>query len=338
MNPIARILISKIAFLYLCTVVLAASLYADCSKENYFGKADYESLMQLVAQISPDAHRELIACESRSGCQCIRKAVDTDTKVIPIDEGNYIIIIEPEFLGIIDEPSARDYLKTLFDSYADPVSRQNSNLRALKEGKVKQVLEIVQSIDPAAYHAITKKDPTGKEHITIDPAISAIAGLAPSTKDGLPSIYVDKDLFFTFPRNEQRFILAHELGHYKMGHFKEAFKLKSAPPDRILLSNAHNRNREHEADRIAILDFGINLDDAISFVKSRITATKEQELKKWGYIKGLKLTHPFWEERLKHLEGLRRELEIKKAPILPVDYDALSQKYFKALKKMGLTK
>lgn len=303
-----------------------------CSVEFYFSQTEHENVMKMIKEVSPKAYNKLLDCAQKSGCHCLRKATAIDDGPVKID-GYLMYFLDPEFLGNLNDEDAREYLKVSLDAYANPkyeeIFTKDEEIRA----KINEVLEMVKSIDRRAYDAIVKKDPAGKKHVHIDERLvgAVLASVKPLTDDGLPLIQVGASDFFAKSKKEQRFIIAHELAHYKFGHFKELIVFRNSSKDH-LIKLAAERSLENEADRSAVLDFGVNVDDVIEILK----AWAKEEYKT---PKTLGRTHPTWAVRLKHAEELRRELETRpKGMVKPIDYEELAGKYLKSLRKFGLTK
>lgn len=68
--------------------------------------------------------------------------------------------------------------------------------------------------------------------------------------------------------------------------------------------NAYSQSNEFEADRFAILSFGINPDDGIAFMQRQAKAGKAEGLHRF------EKTHPFFKNRIAQLEELRQEQDL----------------------------
>jgi hypothetical protein len=305
-----------------------------------FSKDEYEHYMKLIKEIDTKAYNRLRECEKVLGCQCIEKAVDIDPMV---DEGNDetegypIMVIE----SMIHWKNVRDMLKIYVDWYNSmrvpaPISPQEQAA----------VMNVIKSLTPALYAAITEVDPAGSMHIKRHYGTGA--SVIPSEFDGLPLIRIDED-FIKEPFNEQRFSIGHELGHYVIGHFAEAYQLSHPTfgskqhgiseefkkgkkvsgqlPFESTFEKAYQRTKEDEADRFAILELEVNINDGISLAKRLLEKAKEHEIvspEKETFI----TTHPLWINRIKHLEELRREVEIRgnRKPAT-IDWKKLAEHY-----------
>lgn len=102
---------------------------------------------------------------------------------------------------------------------------------------------------------------------------------------------------------------------------------------------AQARAREYEADRMAIIDFGITIDDAIAAAKRLLELVKEHEIE-MPKKETFKTSQPLWKDRIEHLESLRPEVELNKACKVqrkPVEWKKLAQEYLhKYEQKYGL--
>ena len=174
----------------------------------------------------------------------------------------------------------------------------------------KKILRIIKSIDPTLYAELIAVDPTGVDHIQRD--YQGAAGVMPSAKDGLP-IFAVSARALKLPTRELRFILAHELGHYALGHYIQDFEYKVCHPAfEETFHYAYDRTVEDEADRFAIVEFRIDVDDAVALAKRWSLEVQEDELRN-PEKKTFQRTHPLWVTRIQHLNELRREVELLKA-------------------------
>lgn len=215
------------------------------------------------------------------------------------------------------------------------------------------VLEIINSLDPDLYKAIITVDPTGERHILLhDDFIASNAAI----DDGLPVIFIEPGVFEKYPQDLLRAIIAHELGHYVSGHFfennepthsylfehdgdeyptlKKHNNMSGQLPARETFYLSRTRITEYEADRSEILDFGIDIDTAIKAAQILQKEDQEKQIKNPGK-KTFKRTHPFWSDRIKQFESLRKEVEVRKArgqKLPKFNWQELAAQYLKKLK------
>jgi len=122
------------------------------------------------------------------------------------------------------------------------------------------------------------------------------------------------------PFDEIQFLVAHEIAHYKLGHYEERLvrrpslhakdeeKLKAV---KTIFERTFGRQQEYEADELAVKMTG-NIDGGIKFLKSILALGMpkwQQAKKEW-----LTNTHPYAEDLIAHLERLKEIEEIKKNP------------------------
>jgi hypothetical protein len=215
----------------------------------------------------------------------------------------------------------------------------------MKAAERQKLLHGLKAIDPDLYDAIIAVDPTGENHIKRNQKIKGGVGYAAfSSADGLPSFYFDPSLADD-PYNEMLFVLAHELSHYVLGHLifypsiivhrelnpKEippAFKIKGKKvagqlPYVETFKKSWSRVQETEADRMAVIDFGIPIDDALCWLEKGI---KDEDHSETTFQR----THPFRADRIKYLRALCPEIELRKAQKKQrkkIDYKALASEY-----------
>lgn len=307
-----------------------------------FPKEEYEHYMQLIKEIDPAVHTKLRQCETAIGAPCIEEAVDIEGTVdFGSDETHGYPIIVIKSMKDYDEEGQKNILKVYIDWYnsikiAPPIT----------PAEQQKVMEILKSIDLTAYEAVAKVDPMGTNHIKRHYGNGA--SIAPSPIDGLPEIQIDAECF-NLPIGELRFVMAHELAHYVLGHFFEEYQLshhilakEEVPaelkkgktvsgklPFKGTFENAFNRTKENEADRMAIIDFGINIDDGIALAKRWLLEAKEHEIEA-PQKATFSSTHPLWASRIKYLESLRREVELnktRKIRIKPINWQELAEQY-----------
>lgn len=156
----------------------------------------------------------------------------------------------------------------------------------------------------------------GAHHIVWNEELGAgNISVQPSNKDGLPVIYVGS-LASQIPREQLKFIIGHELGHYVLYH------LSASAPFQEILQRAFSRSQESEADKFAIMELGVRIDDAIAAGKNLSSFT-------FNTPSALQSTHPFWETRIQHFNELRRELEARRRQPQVINWKALAAQYLK---------
>jgi hypothetical protein len=181
------------------------------------------------------------------------------------------------------------------------------------------ILGVIKDLAPSLYQAMIAADPNGINHIVWNEELGAMnISVLPSNKDGLPVIYVGS-LASQIPREQLKFIIAHELGHYALDHFS------SSAFSEEILEHAFSRSTESEADRFAIMQLGANIDDAIAAGKTLSLYVSKRP-------SALQSTHPFWQTRIEHFNELRRELEARRRQPQQINWKELVAHY---LKKFG---
>jgi Zn-dependent protease with chaperone function len=212
-------------------------------------------------------------------------------------------------------------------------SKTTSPIPAISATEQSKIMEIIKNLSPSLYEAMIKVDPTGADHIKrreekYKPSARLnLVGVLPSAKDGLPVVYIESRVI-QIPEKQLRFIIAHELGHYALQHplespilthrvlrklgaieFKKGKKISSQLPFTETFEFAFSREKEFEADRFAIIELDIPIDDAIAAAKEWIA--ESEELKKHE-TPTFKSTHPLSTARIDQFENLRREVELNK--------------------------
>jgi len=198
-------------------------------------------------------------------------------------------------------------------------------------------LNIIQSLAPELYKKIKRIDPSGEKHITKKEDDEENASVSFSST-GLPVISVGKKIV-EMPLDLQYFIIAHELGHYALGHLKSTKKLihkelskastspEYAPQKKVreqllfeeAFSNTASRINEYEADRFSIVTLGTSPEAAIQF-HERCKASKKTFLR----------THPLPIARINNCKAIEEELELAKAhggTVPAIDWDAIIERY-----------
>lgn len=93
--------------------------------------------------------------------------------------------------------------------------------------------------------------------------------------------------------------------------------------DHILFKNSWTRVDEYEADRFAILEFGVKIEDAISLIESKLCG--HDDIKSTS---SFELTHPIAEKRIEQLLDLQVELELRSRRSKKlIDWARLAQEY-----------
>ena len=214
---------------------------------------------------------------------------------------------------------------------------QVAEVPELTQTEKMKIMEIIESLDYTLYQELVAVDPMGVEHIQADKERGA--AVMPSIEDGLP-IFAVSARALKLPARELRFILAHELGHYVLRHYIQDFEynvchraLTKQPklPGKLSFEDAfhyaYDRTVEDEADRFAIIEFRINVDDAIALAERWRLEVQEDELRN-PEKKTFQRGHPLWATRIQHLNALRGEVELRRAKNLlptPINWKALAK-------------
>lgn len=309
-------------------------------RDYSFPKAEHEYWMKLIKEVNSVAYEVLKKCEAAaSGKPCLEMVIDKDLDGIikPGTEethGYPILLLNPASKLFADESIQKKMiLKPLLEKYVDAVAAFS-----ITEKESKYILEFIKDLAPDLYKLIVAVDPTGANHILKYARGGRNASVVPSIKDGLPEIKITAD-FLLLPKNELLYVLGHELGHYILGHLqptpplahkglqtittqkrilKKEGKKEGRPievmeqlPAEETFKKAFTRIQEFEADRFAVIEFEIPIDDAIANEKR--TAEIGNERLRMRQQETFKRTHPFSLDRIKYLEELRREVELRKA-------------------------
>lgn len=304
-------------------------------ESQHFSLQDYEYYLELAQEINPSAYTKLLQCGDELGLPCIQHFTGEPGEEFIIfrsetTKGWPILLIDFNYFNKLSVEFQKKFFKIFLEMYND-----KEVIPPLTADQRESILKIIESLAPQLYTYIIKNDPTGLKHIKrpYHPSQDTRLFLISSPKkNGLPIIYVGLDAL-NLPINEQRFALAHELGHYALGHvkrgqkqlikhpmlekqqgtieFKKGKKVTGQLPFEKTFKNAWQRSQEEEADRFAIVNLGVDIDDAIALAKRLLKAGKEYELDT-PEKETFKSTHPLWSSRIEHLNELRREVEIRK--------------------------
>ena len=181
------------------------------------------------------------------------------------------------------------------------------------------ILKIINSLAPELYNEIIKVDQNGEDHIIYNDK-SYYGATIKAANDGLPLLKVGE----RFPKRgylSNRCTIAHELGHYVLlGHTED--KLAAIKHSSLATINSYPscpgirldfkcaflysqlRIQEYEADRFAVLNMGMLINDMIKTFNTRDANHGN---------KTFNATHPRLEQRLEHIKNLKREVELQKA-------------------------
>jgi hypothetical protein len=261
--------------------------WAERIGNKNFPKEEYEQYMELIGELDPDMHLTLKQCELDLGGTCIDRALagEKDRVVFGTEEtdGYPILVMHSIMDRSLD--AQKKHLKMLMGYYNKHIKNMVHPM-ATKERQ--KLLHGLKAIDLALYDAIIKVDPTGENHIKR--SYDGGSWTSVSTDDGLPLFHFDPSLV-NDPYGEMLFVLAHELSHYILGHFYEdytivhrelskedapqEFKIKGKKvagklPFKETFKKSRDRVEETEADRMAVIDFGINIDDALCWLEKGI--------------------------------------------------------------------
>ena len=318
-----------------------------------FSKTDYENYMQRIQQVDPLVHEHLRETEWRTGHQSLS----------PLDYGKFgpqevsidcphdinrgfprAFLPSPEDLT---EGEKTTFITTLVAGYkafmntpprqeSPPRYRLSSTLPStLTQTDRDKVFEILQSIDLQLYTELKKIDPTGENHIgSIDYGDAAVSC---SQKDGFPAIRVEHFLL-KLPFEKQRWVLAHEIGHYVLGHviirdhipfpYHKTLKYNpdlSCPYFRNTkghftkvemfkaFHNAFIRLTEYEADEFAVRIMGIDPLTGVAMFENNISKSDSN----------FNRQHPTPKCRIEHLQRLYAQ-EAHTTKRNPINWQALA--------------
>lgn len=317
-------------------------IYCSTSYTPYYFPADeYEHYMQLIKEIDVEIYNTLKECQNINKTPCIDELVSIDVLIessSPKTHGYPLLSLKS--LKNVPREKQKEILKKYLAKYTEQLP--------LPVEQRKKVMSIIKSIAPELYEEIEKIDGGGGNHIKRSHygTESNVSSL-----DGLPKIYVDP-FSAQLPFNELKSTIAHELAHYVLGHFntenlashhllshqeekptrsfRKGKNIRGLLPLKETFQNAYQRTKEDEADRFAILEFGVNIDDAISNAKKKAKQAYEEFFV--DPKETFKSTHKFWKDRIAHLEYLRREVEIRKnRKSAPINWQNLAKHYKETL-------
>jgi hypothetical protein len=282
----------------------------------FLSNEEYAYFMRLIQQINPMAYKTLNECARKNNQRCLKIAgLLEQSQVIPGSKETYgyPTMMMDSRIKFLDEEHQKELLRSWLDIYNQFMTHEERGWvsEVMTSEEREWILEVIKYLDVNLYNEIIKVDRTGIDHVkrSYDHPINASVSI--SSTDGLPVFWVGagiKDL----PLGEQLAILGHELGHYVLGHALEKHVYTVAPLFGKPFELAYSRNQEFEADKFAVLDLGISIDDVIANMQ-RIKGIREgiiRATKKKGST--FESTHPPEEARIKQLEDLRREVELIK--------------------------
>ena len=188
----------------------------------------------------------------------------------------------------------------------------------------KKILQGIKTLAPELYELIIKEDPTGKDHILAEPHGRGMS-MRPSWTTGLPVLAVEAEEL-NRPWGEVLFVLGHELAHYVFGDLIQEYH--NDYPAEAIMKLTRQRLRENECDKMSVLEFGNKIDDGIVHHQYAIQKAREAELQQ-PHKKTFKADHSLSADRIKYLESLRRDVELKarNTQKTPIDWKKLVQEY-----------
>jgi peptidase M48-like protein len=334
-------------WLIVIALCVTSQSLADEPDEKDFPQEEYEHYMKLIAEIDPDMHEALKQCAIDLDGPCIDRALagEEDRVMFGTEETEGYPILVMNSLMDRSLDAQKERLKKLMGAYKKHV------IPPMKAAERQKLLNGLKTIDPDLYDAIIAVDPTGENHIKRSQKVTSAYFY---TEDGLPLFYVDKDLV-DGPYEETLFVLAHELSHYVLDHIfrpstvvhrefskevaPQEFKIKGKKvagqlPFVETFQKARTRIQETEADRMAVIDFGIPIEDALCWLEK---ARKDENRSTTTFQR----THPFAADRIKYLRALCPEIELRKAQKKKrkkIDYNALAADYLQRYTKYLQTK
>jgi len=302
---------------------------APLSDPSLFPEETYNAIMLLIADLNFTAFELLMKCHELEKRACILQSNTIPPGIYYHTDRKYEypnIILDPDIM--LDTPDdIKDQLNYYADEYSKSVAKYIPSVKRLA------VLEVIAKIAPALHTLITTFDPTGKNHIQndINPMNASIAILI---SDGLP-LFIIGNYFIDETDGEKQFTIAHELSHYVLGHITHKKGLPNETEEDEVrpgllkinetFSNSQQRIREFEADRFAVLGFGIDVNDAIKYMQNEVIQDHEHAVPKETF----KRTHPLFSARLQQLQQLKYDLEMGhiKAQIADINWEELASEY-----------
>lgn len=272
--------------------------------DTFFSNEEYRHYLNLIYNLDLETYRKLKQCEFDRGKPCIEKLAPGG---FPIVESGFsradpfVRIRFPSILNMSLEEQT-NILTYLINLYNTP---------PIHPKEIEIALLIIKRLAPELYAAIIEQDPTGEHHIKR--YYGGPFAMNISEDDGLPILLVGINGIMQRPLNDIIAAIAHELGHYVLGH---PFKTKPTHPHlpnvNTIYNNAHFRVQEYEADRSQVLDFGIPTIDSIAAAEN-IRQEINEEIPVGPQRETFKRSHPFWSYRQEHFKSLAPEVELRKA-------------------------
>jgi len=330
--------------------IIGADYFESSVNAYFFPKAEYEEYMELIKKINPTIYARMKKGEAQIGIPLLKGARNISGTVHTSEATRGYPTIYIKSLKNYAEQDKINLLTTPIDDYRD-----KEIVPAITKQEQKLVMDTIKFLAPDLYRAIVEIDFTGRHHVKRDFDFSGASVIA-SELDGLPIMLVDPDET-KLPLKEFRFSIAHELGHYVLQHsgvmqhatefsaihpvlaqqgkseeFTPGKKVSGQLPFAESFHFAYTRVQEYEADRFAVMELGIPIDDAIASAQSELQEVGEHELEN-PHKETFKETHPLWKARIEQLESLRREVELNKAQSKLIDWRALAAEYMQEYSK-----
>jgi hypothetical protein len=339
--------------LLLMAFAMGPSWAADVEEDvddTMFSDEEYEHYMELIRELDPEVHATLEQCEKDLGGPCIDQAGDEeDDRVEDGSEATdgYPIMVIKSMMNLpvgVQKQLLTLPIKWYKDKMKDMVPRMTTEER-------QKLLRAIKAVDKSAYNALIKVDPTGENHIKR--SHDGGTWTTVSEVDGYPVLNFEPSVAEQ-SWNDMLCTIAHELSHYVLGHFYEIYSLSHREltkeggsrefkgkkvagqlPFNETFEKARSRIKENEADRMMIIQFGINLDDAIAQAK-RLLVKAEETYSEVPHKETFQEMRPLWVNRIKHFESLRPEVELNKAHNVQrkkINWKQLAREYLKKYKE-----